>query len=471
MAKRVTATEPVDGPWALPDGWKWERLADLGIWSGGGTPSKARPEFWADGTIPWGSPKDMKRPLIDSSEDSITVAAVAGSSTKMVPAGSVLCVMRSGILRHTFPVAVNTVDVTLNQDMRALVPRQDVEPRYLAYYLQFTGNTVLHTASKAGTTVNSIEASRLDRHPVPIVDTDRQRMIVARIDELFAEVDDGEASLVRARTDLATWRKALLKAAVTGELTADWHAANFVVESGADLLAHLLAERHAEWTVGGSKKVYKEPAIPRHDELPALPGGWFWATIEQLCKATRPVAYGVLQPGGDLHDGVPLVRVMDVRDGVIAQTELKRISQEIADAYPRTRLRGGEVLLTVVGSVGRTAVVPPSLAGANTARAVSVLPVGYASAAWVALALRYEPYRAALENSSHEVARKTLNLEDVRAFSLPVPPREEQDELVRRISLQLNVEQTLKTAKSDANLMLATLRQSILAAAFRGELA
>jgi type I restriction enzyme S subunit len=177
--KQSTADAPVEGLWALPEGWHWEPLGNLGKWCGGGTPSKARAEFWTDGTIPWVSPKDMKRALIDSSEDQITVDAVAGSSAKTVRAGSLLCVMRSGILRHTFPVAVNTVDVTLNQDMRALTPRADVEPRYLSYYLRFTGNTVLHTTSKAGTTVNSIEASRLDRHPVPITDMGRQRSIVA----------------------------------------------------------------------------------------------------------------------------------------------------------------------------------------------------------------------------------------------------------------------------------------------------
>ena len=86
-----------------------------------------------------------------------------------------------------------------------------------------------------------------------------QRAIVARIDELFTELDDGEAALARARADLGTWRKALLKAAVTGELTADWRAANPPTETGADLLARILAERRALRRNG--RKVYIEPTL------------------------------------------------------------------------------------------------------------------------------------------------------------------------------------------------------------------
>src|SRR5437868_13866969 len=106
----------------LPHGWIWVPLGQLGSWMGGGTPSKSVAAYWANGSIPWVSPKDMKAEIIQDSEDHITEAAVASSATKFVPTGSVLMVMRSGILRHTFPVAVNADRVTVNQDLRALVP-------------------------------------------------------------------------------------------------------------------------------------------------------------------------------------------------------------------------------------------------------------------------------------------------------------------------------------------------------------
>lgn len=98
----------------LPPGWATAPLNSLGDWLGGGTPSKAVREYWHDGTVHWVSPKDMNRPLIDSAQDQITEKAVRESATNLVPENSVLMVTRSGILEHSFPVAVNTVPVTMN---------------------------------------------------------------------------------------------------------------------------------------------------------------------------------------------------------------------------------------------------------------------------------------------------------------------------------------------------------------------
>ncbi len=95
-------------------------LDDLVSVSGGGTPSKSRPEFFT-GQIPWVSPKDMKCWEIFDSQDHITQEAIDNSSTKLIGTGAVLVVIRSGILKHSLPVAINRVPVTLNQDMKALV--------------------------------------------------------------------------------------------------------------------------------------------------------------------------------------------------------------------------------------------------------------------------------------------------------------------------------------------------------------
>ena len=92
------------------------RLRDLGQWSGGNTPSKANPDYWINGTVPWVSPKDMKVDEIASSEDHVSESALSEGRVSLVPEGSVLFVTRSGILAHTFPVAVTKLPVTINQD-------------------------------------------------------------------------------------------------------------------------------------------------------------------------------------------------------------------------------------------------------------------------------------------------------------------------------------------------------------------
>ena len=93
---------------------------------GGGTPLKSHPEYFT-GSIPWVSPKDMKSLVINDSIDHITEEAIAHSTTNLVPTNSVLMVIRSGILKHTLPVAVNSLPVTINQDMKAFVPNETVK--------------------------------------------------------------------------------------------------------------------------------------------------------------------------------------------------------------------------------------------------------------------------------------------------------------------------------------------------------
>ncbi|HFP1758265.1 TPA: restriction endonuclease subunit S, partial [Escherichia coli] len=105
---------------------EWKTLGEIGKWYGGGTPSKNKIEFWENGSIPWISPKDMGRTLVDSSEDYITEEAVLQSSTKLIPANSIAIVVRSSILDKVLPSALIKVPATLNQDMKAVIPHENI---------------------------------------------------------------------------------------------------------------------------------------------------------------------------------------------------------------------------------------------------------------------------------------------------------------------------------------------------------
>ena len=201
----------------LPQGWTKEPLAKLGIWTGGGTPSTSNSAFWTDGTIPWVSPKDMKQRRITTAQDSITAAAVRASATNLIPENSVMLVTRSGILRHSLPVATNTRPVTLNQDMKALTPLGALLPDYLYFAFRRFERDILHGCGKGGTTVQSIEAPRLMAFEFPIPPLPEKRRLVAKIEELFSELDEGVANLKQARSQLTVYRQAVLKQAFEGD--------------------------------------------------------------------------------------------------------------------------------------------------------------------------------------------------------------------------------------------------------------
>jgi type I restriction enzyme S subunit len=465
--KAAADAGPVEGRWDLPTGWRWERLGDVGEWFGGGTPSKAVVDYWTDGDIPWISPKDMKRFDLDDTEDHITSAAVAGSSTKLVPAGSVVCVMRSGILKHSFPVAVTARQMTLNQDLRAVHPRRDVSARYLGYFLQSAAQTVLHECAKDGTTVDSIDVGRLMQVPVPLpTDPRLQETIAHRIDALFAEIDQGEAALAEARAGLETYRKSLLKAAVTGELTADWRRQNPPRETGAELLRRILAERRARWHADpkNARKKYVEPAGPDTVGLPELPDGWLWASLMQLGEFGRGKSKHRPRNDPRLYGGpYPFIQT-----GVVASSdgEIDRFEQTYSEmGLSQSKLwPASTVCITIAANIAKTGVLmfdacfPDSVVGLTCAEGINPR--------YVELFIR--TVREELDRWAPATAQKNINLETLCEVPVPLPPTSEQG----RIALLAKQDTGLDSVVEDAGTreLASTLRQSILAAAFRGEL-
>lgn len=169
---------------------RWSPLSDIGTWTGGGTPSKRNPEFWSNGTIPWISPKDMGGHEITSSQDLITSAAVKNSSAKMVPEGSILLVTRSSILDHTFPINQALVDVTINQDLKAVTTDPSILPRFVLYYLRNSSQDILCTVRKTGGSVASLDTRKLFAFPIPIPPLEEQQRIVNILDQFDALVND-----------------------------------------------------------------------------------------------------------------------------------------------------------------------------------------------------------------------------------------------------------------------------------------
>jgi type I restriction enzyme S subunit len=152
--------------------------------------------------------------------------------------------------------------------------------------------------------------------------------------------------------------------------------------------------------------------------------------LRELIEPDRSISYGVVQPGSHVACGIPIVRVGDVRNGEIQVSEPLRISEEIEAKYSRTRLRGGELIITIVGSVGQTAIVPKSLAGWNVARAIAVLPIrSEIGAYWVQLALRAPSVREQIDSRLNTTVQATLNLGDIAELPILVPPLSDRERI------------------------------------------
>jgi type I restriction enzyme M protein len=178
-----------------PD-WPMEPLGVHFATKSGGTPLTTEPTYWT-GDIPWVSPKDMKSDVIYDTQDHLSHIAISNSSTKLIPAHSVICVVRSGILKHTFPVALLSRDMCINQDIIAFAPLTNaITSQFLFYVLKTMSASILADGIKPGVTVQSFYNGFFKDYPVPVPSLETQQAIVSEI--------EAEQALVAANRELIT---------------------------------------------------------------------------------------------------------------------------------------------------------------------------------------------------------------------------------------------------------------------------
>ena len=163
----------------VPPTWKVEQLADTGDWVSGKTPKRSESSYWG-GSTPWISAKDMKTLRVGETEDSITEIAVEDGAT-IVPSDSVLVLVRGMTLDHSLPIVRPKKDVSFNQDVKAILPHDEINPDYLAYWLESNEREILGLVTEASHGTKRLSTESLGNVPVSIPPLDEQSTIVDRI--------------------------------------------------------------------------------------------------------------------------------------------------------------------------------------------------------------------------------------------------------------------------------------------------
>ena len=216
MAHAVKRTKiGENGEWNLSGERYVETVSVSGVWPSvalgeltkrisGGTPSKAEPSFWT-GTIPWVSPKDMKVEILQDTEDHVSKAAIQNSTTSLVPTGTLLCVVRSGILKHSLPLALTGRPMCFNQDITALVPKDDrLDVRYLLAVLKSRSQDILDKGIKPGVTVQSFHTGFFNQYEIPLPPLAIQQEIVAEIEAHQDHIEKLKAEIAESEVKIKT---------------------------------------------------------------------------------------------------------------------------------------------------------------------------------------------------------------------------------------------------------------------------
>ena len=159
-------------------------------------------KYWDNGTIPWISSKDMKFATLSDTEDHITDLAIKETSIKLLSKNITAIVASSGILKHTLPVVYIPFETTVNQDIKALIPSEDVLPRYAYFVLAGFSKRILKSTKKQGGTVDSLDMNAFMRYPVPVPTIEKQERIISildRFDKLCNDISEGLPAEIEAR--------------------------------------------------------------------------------------------------------------------------------------------------------------------------------------------------------------------------------------------------------------------------------
>ena len=434
-------------PFELPEGWAWERLSNLALFSGGKTPSTSHSEYW-DGDILWVTSKDMKSKYITSSQ--LCLSTLGAKQMRIYQPNTLLLVTRSGILRHTLPVAILKECATINQDLKAIVLYMPQLAEYIYVCLKGMEARLLLKYIKSGTTVESVNFDEFQKVLLPIPPTQQIDRIISSTGGTECIVSTIEDSKV-ALADYVTKAKAkVLDLAIRGKLVPQ----NPDDEPASILLERIRAEKEELIKQGKIKRDKKESIIFKgednsyyekigdkieniDDEIPfELPDGWGVVRLKELWEL---ISGRDLSPSEYNTDGVGIPYITGASNFVGGKVELVRWTTS-----PQVITEIGDLLLTCKGTIGEMAF--NDFGSAHIARQIMAIRNKFTlNSEYLALCMGF--YINAIKNAAKGLI-PGISREDILNLILPVPALNYQAKVVERVVEVTNILSSLEKSLS-----------------------
>ena len=459
----------------LPISWATTTVGEVYQVIGGGTPATGNPDYW-NGDTPWITSADIEGVRQFSVRKYVSEKGIDESTTNKVPAKTLLVVTRVGLGK----IAITETPFCFSQDLQGLIQKPDfICPEFALYLLSYQLQFLKYEGQ--GTTISGVTKKQLKDLFFPLPPLNEQHRIVAKIEELFSELDKGIENLKTAQAQLKVYRQALLKHAFEGKLTAQWREQNRdQLETAAALQQRIQQERAqryqqqlTDWqTNGGSKPKAPKPLPPltaeELAELPELPQGWGWVRLDEI---SEHITDGDHQAPPQTKEGIPFITISDIKNQRIDFSDTRYVSKSYFNSLSAMRKPvRDDILYTVTGSFGIPCLIDfdrdfcfqRHIGLIRSGKHISKKFLFYS------LCLRHVYGQAAAVATG--TAQKTVPLGGLRLFKVPLMSSEEQQQIASELEARLSevdqLEQTLTTALQQAE----ALRQSILKRAFSGQL-
>ncbi len=465
----------------LPAGWTHTTIAELSL------PTFTRnPQVSGQGNFAYIDIEaiDNLRQRIERPKRLQNGAAPSRARNAVLPGDVIFSLVRP-YLKNIAIIPSDLADAVASTAFFVCRPGAGVDSRYIFNY--FRQDAFISSIVTYGNSPPSAHDDEFAQLVLPLPPAKEQERIADALDELLSDLDAGVAALERARGKLKLYRAAVLKAAVEGVLTSGWRKQHPHAEPASELLKRTLIERRRRWEEEQLRKFeengrdppknwkakYKEPVPPATSDLPPLPEGWCWTSLDALIV-------GGPQNGIYLHSefygrGVEILRIDDFQNGWSRpREELKRVDAD-QDSISSYALHLRDIVINRVNSMthlGKCCLISDGLSGvlfeSNMMRMETSEKI---EARFVELYLHSEAGRRRLtKDAKWAVNQASINQEDVKRTPVPLPPLTEQKALIEATEVQLSVIEHLESDLTAKLISARVVRQSILRDAFSGKL-
>jgi type I restriction enzyme S subunit len=344
-----------------------------------------------------------------------------------------------------------------------LSPSKILYSKYLFYFCQGFNFKTLDKS----TTIPSLAKRDLLKIKLQLAPLPEQRAIVAKIEELFSELDSGIASLKKAKDQLEVYRQAVLKAAFEGKLTREWRKENQYTEKYVEEIRHKIYEFNSNKE--GQDIPRRLPTIS-FEKLPSSPFGWEWIEAHKVCQSVRD---GTHDTPRYVKEGIPLITSKNLKKGNIDFENINYISltdhKEISN---RSKVEKNDILFGMIGTIGNPVIVKEN-------NLFSIKNVGLFKKNEDLINPRYLYHYLSSwfvekimldQELIRGTTQKFVALGGLRMLPIPLPSLKEQEEIIKEIESRLSVCENIEATIEEALEKAEALGQSILKKAFEGKL-
>ena len=403
----------------LPEGWIWTTIGEIAILSSGGTPSRSNSSYFR-GDIPWVKSGELNNNIIQDTEEKISQEALEDSSAKIIPANTLLIALYGSTVGK---LATLGIPASTNQAVAAIITTSNFNQRFLFYYLKKNRDKLLK--KRKGGAQPNISLKILSEFNIPLPRLNEQNLIVAKIEQLFSELDHAETGLKIAQKQLKIYRQSLLKSAFEGKLT---------------------------------NKNIEEKNLPKE---------WKWIKVSDICDVVRG---GSPRPAGDsryYNGNIPFLKVKDITKDNNMYLNTYEFTIKEAGLRKTRQISRNTLLLS---NSGATLGVPKICMIDATMNDGIAAFLNLDSKSIMYMYYFWLSKTRELRSINMGAAQPNLNTIIIKNYDIPFCSFEEQSKIVQELGSKFALIENLENTIDKGLKKLDTFRQSILKNAFEGKL-